>query len=95
MRIELPNNFYLELTAKNIRLCERYEGRTKAGEVRDGIRAHGYYDALDKAIERYLYLNQLNGLQAVEIYNVGKLVAESNKDAVNKFKKILEGVKEG
>lgn len=95
MRIELLNNFYLEMTAKNIRLCERYEGRTKTGEVREGIRAHGYYDALDKALERYLYLNQLNGLQAVEIYNVGKLVKESNKDAVNKLIKILEGVKEG
>lgn len=88
--ILLPNNFYIECTPRNYYLLERYEGKTRDEEPRPAVRRHGSYGDLQGALEAFLKRNFLNGLQAVEIWEVGKLVEKSNKEAVYKLEKILD-----
>lgn len=90
--IKLPNNYYIDCTPGNYRLCERYQGRTKDGLPREGIRRYGNHRDLSSALSSFLERNTLNGLQAVEIWEVGKLVEESNKMAVYKLEKILKAM---
>ena len=88
--IKLPNTYYVDCTPKNYRLCERYNGKTKTGEQTQSVRRHGNHSSLQGALEEFLSRNVLNGLQAVEIWEVGKLVEHLNKMAVYKLESILE-----
>ena len=92
--IKLPNNFYIDCKPGCYWLRERYIGKTKNGEPRESTRPHGYYRDLQSALYKYLEINTLNGLQAVEIWEVGKLVEQSNKMAVYKIEQILKGVQD-
>lgn len=91
--IQLPNNFYIDCKPRYYRLCERYIGKTKDGEPKPSIRRYGSHNNLQSALREFLERNTLNGLQAVEIWEVGKLVEESNKEAVYKLESILGGMK--
>lgn len=88
--IKLPNNFYIDCKSRCYCLCERYIGKTKDGEPRPAIRRHGNHGDLQGALKEFLERNTLNGLQAVEIWEAGKLVEQSNKMAVYKLESILE-----
>ena len=93
--IKLPNNFYIDCKPRDYCLLERYEGKTRDGEPRPAVRRHGNYGDLQGALEAFLKRNFLNGLQAVEIWEVGKLVEKSNKEAVYKLERILEAEERG
>lgn len=93
--IKLPSNFYIDCRPGNYRLCEKYIGKTKDGEPRPALRRYGNHRSLQSALHEFLERNTLNGLQAVEIWEVGKLVEQSNKMAVYKLESILEGVEKG
>lgn len=90
--IQLPNNFYINCKPRYYCLCERYIGKTKAGEPKPSIRRYGYHNNLQSVLQEFLERNTLNGLQAVEIWEVGKTVEQSNKMALYKLESILEGV---
>ena len=92
--IQLPNNFYVDCKPRYYRLCERYIGKTKDGEPKQSIRRYGNHNNLQSALHEFLERNTLNGLQAVEIWDMGKLVDKLNKDAVYKLEQILKGVQE-
>ena len=88
--IQLPNNFYTDCKPRYYRLCERYIGKTKDGEPKPSIRRYGNHNSLQSALHEFLERNTLNGLQSVEIWEVGKLVERLNKTAVYKLESILE-----
>jgi len=90
--IQLPNNFYIDCKPRYYRLCERYIGKTKDGEPKPSIRRYGSHNNLQSALREFLERNTLNGLQAVEIWEVGKLVEQSNKMALYKLESILGGM---
>lgn len=90
--IQLPNNYYIDCKPNYYRLCERYKGYTKDGKPRDGTRRYGSHRDLTGVLAEFLERNTLNGAQAVSIYEVGKLVERSNKEAVYKLEQIVKGV---
>lgn len=90
MRIDLSEVFYIDCNIKGYELKEKYIGRTKEGLPREGVRRHGYFSDLGSALMKYLRLNQLNGAEAVEIWELGKHVEQCNKRAVYKLQRILE-----
>lgn len=90
--ILLPNDFYIDCKPRYYRLCQRYTGETKSGEPRPSIRRYGSHSNLRSALYEFLERNTLNGLQAVEIWEVGKLVEQSNKMAVYKLESILGAI---
>ena len=92
--IRLPNNFYIDCKHRCYRLCERYTGKTKDGEPKPSIRRYGNHNNLQSALHEFLERNTLNGLQAVEIWDMGKSVEQSNKMAVYKLEQILKGVQD-
>lgn len=94
MNIELLNGFFIECTPRSYILKERYDGKTKDGNPREGIRRHGSHYNLQSALLQFLRLNMLNGAQAVEIWEVGKMIEQSNKTAVNRLEKIWKGDKD-
>lgn len=90
--IQLPNNFFIDCQPGCYWLRERYTGKKKDGSPKEATRPHGYYRDMRSALHKYLEINTINGLQAVEIWEVGKLVERSNKEAVYKLERILEGI---
>lgn len=90
--IQLPNNFYIDRKPNYYRLCERYQGKTKTGEPREGTRRYGSHRELSGALAEFLERNTLNGAEAVSIYEVGKLVERSNKMAVYKLEQIVRAM---
>lgn len=94
MNIELLNGFFIECTSKSYILKERYEGKTKDGNPREGTRRHGSHYDLQSALHQFLRLNTLNGAQAVEIWEVGKMIEQSNKTTVNRLEQIWRGENE-
>lgn len=92
--IRLPNNFYIDCKPRCYVLCERYTGKTREGHPKPAVRRFGNHRDVQSALHELLERNTLNGLQAIEIWEVGKLVDKLNKDAVYKFESILKGVQE-
>jgi len=91
MKILLPDGFYLESKSKGYLLKEKYIGRTKDGQPKESTRQHGYFSDRQSALMEYLRQVQLNGAQAVEIWELGKYVEQCNKRAVQRLQRILEG----
>ena len=88
MDIKLINGFLIECTPRSYILKERYKGTTKDGKPREGTRRHGSHYDLQSALYQFLRLNTLNGSQAVEIWEIGKKIEQSNKTTVNRLEQI-------
>ena len=92
MRINLACGFYLEANGKNYTLREEYQGKTRDGSPRVGIRTIGHYNNAAAAIRKFLEVSVLNGAQAVELWEYAKMVEESNKTLAESLGKCIEAL---
>ena len=58
--IELKNGYYIEIDAMNYTLKQRYTGTAKSGDKKEYERVCGYFGKIRTAIEKYIFLVQLD-----------------------------------
>ena len=60
--INLKNWYYIEVDSLKHTLKQRFEGKTKYGEMKDSNRTCGYFPNMRGAIEKYIKLCRLDVL---------------------------------
>lgn len=92
MQINLANGFYIDVDPLNYTLKEKYIGESKkTGEKVPGERVHGYFSTLDKAVEKFLFLNQLScePHMSMEMRQYVDFVMNANTQAVRAIKSVV------
>lgn len=92
-KIELTNGYYIDVDDLNNTLKQRYDGKTKDGEIRGAERVIGYYGKIENAIMAYLEHNQndLLGDAGISIDEYVKQIDKINKESVRAIKRLIEG----
>lgn len=93
--INLTNGYFIEVDDLNHTLKQRYKGKKKDGEERDGIRTHGYYGNLNHALTAFVKLNQIDCMAdtAVTMGEYVRRIEEINNEAVKGLERALGGRK--
>ena len=93
MQISLINGYYIEVSNRNFTLRQKYVGTSKDGNKKEYSKIIIYCGSLEQAIETFLRLNQidLGAKLAVDLMEYVNLVDQSNKEAVQALKSVLEG----
>lgn len=92
MKILLGNGYFVELDSMNHTLKQKYIGKNKKGEEQEYEKVHGYFSNLEGAVERYLFLNQIDSMAdlSVDMKQYLELVYMANETAVKAVKAITE-----
>ena len=92
MQINLINGFYIETDNRNFTLKQKYIGTRKDGIKKEAVKIHGHYGSLEKALEAFLKLYQIDrGARfSVDLMSYASLVEQSNKEAVRALKREIE-----
>ena len=93
MQINLINGFYIETDNRNFTLKQKYIGTRKDGTKKESVKIISHCGSLEQAIETFLRLNQIDrgAKLAVDLMEYVSLVEQSNKEAVQALKSVLEG----
>lgn len=97
MQINLINGFYIENDNRNFTLKQKYIGTRKDGTKKESVKIISHCGNLEQAIETFLRLNQIDrgAKLAVDLMEYVNLVEQSNKEAVQALKSVLEGSNAG
>lgn len=89
--IELTNGYYIEIDELNYTLKQEYNGLTKDGFLRQGVRTRGYFGNLEQALKKFVKLNQINCTddEILDLNSYVRRIEESNKDAVYAIARML------
>lgn len=92
MKILLGNGYFVEIDSMNHTLKQGYIGTDKQGKEKEYEKTHGYFSSLESAIERYLFLNQIDSMAdlSVDMKHYLELVRVANENAVQAFKEVME-----
>ena len=93
--INLTNGFFIEIDELNHTLKQKYIGKDKYGNPKEGKRLCGYFNNLDGAIGKFVKLNRtaLLACETMELEEYVKRIERINKEAVQAIKSVLEGSK--
>lgn len=93
MQINLINGYYIETDNRNFTLRKKYIGTKKDGTKKEYVKIIGHCGSLEQALETFLKLYQMErGARfAVDLMSYADLVEQSNKEAVQALKSVLEG----
>ena len=94
MQITLANGYYIDVDERNYTLKQKYENKTKDGELKEIERTCGYFGKLDHALEEFLKANQLDIStdQKMDMEEYAQFVSQVNKAAVEAIKVELRTV---
>lgn len=90
MKILLGNGYFVEIDSMNHTLKQKYMGADKQGAEKEYEKTHGYFSNLESAVERYLFLNQIDSMadSSIEMKEYLELVRVANENAVKAFKEV-------
>lgn len=92
MKIELTNGYYIEVDSMCYTLKRKRLSKTKKSqEVKEVESIHGYFNSLEQAVKKFLYLKHIdeNAEKAVTFAEYVKLIEQSNKEAVQGILKAM------
>ena len=89
--IELKNGYFIEVDQLNYTLKQKYQGKTRDGELKESEKICGYFGKIRKAIDKYIELTQLDvlGEEAVSLEQYVETVERSNTLAVQGLESVL------
>lgn len=92
MKILLGNGYFVEIDNLNHTLKQNKCGKDKQGNEKEYEKTHGYFSNLESAIERYLFLNQIDFMTdcSIKMNQYLELVRVANENAVKAVKAIVE-----
>ena len=93
MNISRINGYYIDVTPNNFTLKQKYIGTRKDGTKKEAVKIISHCGSLEQALETFLRMNQIsnNSKLAFDLMEYVNLVEQSNKDAVQALKSVLEG----
>ena len=93
MQISLINGYYIEVNNRNFTLRQKYVGTSKDGAKKEYSKIISHCGNLEQALETFLHMNQIphDSKLAVDLMEYVNLVEQSNKDAVQALKSVLDG----
>ena len=93
MQITLINGFYIETDNRNFTLKQKYIGKRKDGTKKDAVKIICHCGSLEQALETFLRMNQIQqeSKLAFDLMEYANYIEQSNKDAVQALKSVLEG----
>ena len=93
MQIILINGYYIETDNRNFTLKQKYIGTRKDGTKKDSIKIISHCGSLEQALETFLRMNQIphDSKLSVDLMEYADLVEQSNKEAVQALKRVLDG----
>lgn len=91
VKIILKNGYYIEVDNFNYTLKQTYLGKDGKGNPKESSRTCGYFGKIEHAIERFLFLTQLDVMDGmtVDFKEYVELVDKSNKLAVQGLESVL------
>ena len=92
MQINLINGFYIETDNRNFTLKQKYIGTRKDGTKKEAVKIISHCGSLEQALELFLRINQVTkeAKMAVDLMAYASLVEQSNKEAVQALKSVLD-----
>lgn len=96
MNISLINGYYIDVTPNNFTLKQKYIGTRKDGTKKESVKIISHCGSLEQALETFLKLYQIDrGARfSADLMSYADFIAESNKEAVQALKSVLEGNRE-
>ena len=92
MQISLINGYYIEVNNRNFTLRQKYVGTRKDGAKKEYSKIISHCGSLEQALETFLRMNQIpqDSKLAVDLMEYADFIEQSNKEAVQALKSILE-----
>ena len=96
MQINLINGFYIETDNRNFTLKQKYIGKRKDGTKKEAVKIISHCGSLEQALETFLRMNQIphDSKLAVDLMSYADFIEQSNKEAVQALKSVMEGNRE-
>ena len=93
MQINLINGFYIETDNRNFTLKQKYVGKRKDGTKKEAVKIRSHCGSLEQALDLFLRINQVpkETKIAVDLMSYADFIEQSNKEAVQDLKSVLEG----
>lgn len=93
MQISLINGYYIEVNNRNFTLRQKYLGTSKDGAKKEYSKIISHCGSLEQALETFLRMNQISqdSKLAFDLMEYVNFVVQSNKEAVQALKSVLEG----
>ena len=93
MQINLVNGFYIETDNRNYTLKQKYIGKRKDGTKKESVKIISHCGSLEQALDLFLRINQVpkEAKMAVDLMYYANYIEQSNKEAVQALKSVLEG----
>ena len=97
MQINLINGFYIETDNRNFTLKQKYVGKRKDGTKKEAVKIISHCGSLEQALDLFLRINQVpkETKIAVDLMSYADFIEQSNKEAVQALKSVLEGSNAG
>ena len=94
-KIELINDYYIEVDPLNYTLKQRFKGSDKAGNPKDSERTIGYYGTVTHAVEEMIkhYCKDVTKDFSGDLKRYAEIVDSVGKLATIELKDVLEGIK--
>ena len=92
MQISLINGYYIEVNNRNFTLRQKYVGTSKDGAKKEYGKIISHCGSLEQALETFLRMNQIpqDSKLAFDLMEYADFIKQSNKEAVQALKSILE-----
>ena len=93
MQITLINGYYIETDNRNFTLKQKYIGTRKDGTKKESVKIISHCGSLEQALETFLRMNQIShdSKLSFDLMEYVNLVEQSNKEAVQALKSVLDG----
>ena len=93
MQIILINGYYIETDNRNFTLKQKYIGKRKDGTKKEAVKIISHCGSLEQALETFLRMNQIpqDSKLTVDLMEYANYIEQSNKEAVQALKSVLEG----
>lgn len=91
-RIELINDYYIEVDPLNYTLKQRFEGKDKAGNPKTSERIIGYYGTVEHAVEEMIKNHCQNVTKDFDgdLKHYAEIVDSVGKRAIIELRDVLE-----
>ena len=93
MQINLINGYYIEVSNRNFTLRQKYVGTSKEGNKKEYSKIISHCGSLEQALDLFLRINQVpkEAKMSVDLMEYANYIEQSNKEAVQALKSVLEG----
>lgn len=91
VEVNLMDGYFVEIDPLNYTLKQRYNGKDKDGNIRDGERFIGAYGNMNQCVESFMTLYQLDSMkgQSISFRQYVGMVENANKRAIGELKEVL------